>query len=141
MERRSGTERVLILAVERDPHVRALEKFLLEQAGCVVQFAADGVDGLEAVRRLRPAVLISEILVPRLDGLALCRTVKSDPTLRGTQVVVFSILAADDRAAEAGADAFLRKPLNDSLLIETVQKLLARRPEGNLDDEVSLAAS
>jgi two-component system response regulator MprA len=142
MERRSEAERVLILVVERDPHVRALERFFLEQAGFVVQFIADGADALDAMRRLHPVVLISEILVPRLDGLSVCRAIKTDPTLCGTLVVIFSILAAEDRAAEAGADAFLRKPLNESLLIETLQRLLAPRHERSRDhEEVSVAAS
>ncbi|HET8538850.1 MAG TPA: response regulator, partial [Anaeromyxobacter sp.] len=49
---------------------------------------------------------------------------KADPVTRGIAVLVFSILSAEDRALEAGADAFLRKPLDDARLVETVIKLL-----------------
>jgi len=67
------------------------------------------------------------VLVPKLDGLALCRTVKSDPELRSTVVLVFSILAVQSRAREAGADAFLLKPLAEKRLVDTVRELLLMR--------------
>jgi CheY-like chemotaxis protein len=64
--------RALILCVERDPHMRELEAYFLDQAGFVVHFAEDGERALELARSLKPAVVITEILVPKLDGLALC---------------------------------------------------------------------
>jgi two-component system response regulator MprA len=120
----------LILVVERDPHVRALERYFLEQAGYAVELADDGEVGLELARKLRPQIVITEVLVPRKDGLAVCRELKADPATRGTIVLVFSMLAAEERAREAGADAFLLKPLNDVLLVDTVRRLLEcrRRP-------------
>jgi len=117
--------RALILVVERDPHVQRLERYFLEEAGFTVEFAVDGHQAIELARTLQPAIIITEILVPKCDGLTVCRTLKRDPATRHITVLVLSILAADDRAREAGADAFLRKPLNDTLLIESVRKLLA----------------
>jgi DNA-binding response OmpR family regulator len=117
----------VILVVERDPHVRDLEAFFLEKAGYAVDFAADGVQGLELVRERRPDIVITEILVPKLDGLSVCRSIKSDPELSGTAVLVFSILSAAERAREAGADAFLLKPLAERRLVETVAELLSMR--------------
>jgi DNA-binding response OmpR family regulator len=120
--------RAIILVVERDPHVRDLELYFLNEAGYVVEFAADGRAALEMARALTPRIIITEILVPKLDGLALCRAVKGDPALRGTAVLVFSILAAEGRAREAGADAFLMKPLADRRLVDTVRSLIATPP-------------
>ena len=116
--------------VERDPNVRALERYFLEQAGYSVVFSEDGKQALAEARRLAPRILISEILVPRVDGLSVCRAIKGDPATCQTAVLIFSILAAEDRALEAGADAFLRKPVNDQLLVDTVEQLLARFREG-----------
>jgi DNA-binding response OmpR family regulator len=121
------TSRAIILVVERDPHVRDLEEYFLNEAGYEVEFALDGVAALARARVLLPQIMVTEILVPKLDGLALCRAVKEDPALRGTAVLVFSILAAEARAREAGADAFLMKPLADRRLVETVRTLLASR--------------
>lgn len=119
--------RAIILVVERDPHVRDLETFFLNEAGFGVEFATDGMAALEMARAIAPDIIITEVLVPKLDGLALCRSVKRDPTLNRTIVLIFSILAAEGRAREAGADAFLMKPLAERRLVSTVRDLLARR--------------
>jgi CheY-like chemotaxis protein len=112
--------------VERDPHVRALERYFLEEAGFAVDFASDGQVALERARESGPEIVVSEILVPVLDGLSVCRALKSDPRTRHIGVLIFSILAAADRAREAGADAFLRKPLNESRLVDSVRSLVAQ---------------
>jgi DNA-binding response OmpR family regulator len=119
--------RAIILVVERDPHIRELEAYFLNEAGFTVDFAADGLDALQRARELRPDIIISEVLVPKLDGLALCRAVKSDAELRHIVMLIFSILAVHVRAREAGADAFLMKPLAERRLVETVRQLLLTR--------------
>jgi CheY-like chemotaxis protein len=123
----SATQRALILVVERNPAVQRLERYFLEQAGYSVEFASDGLIALERARELKPQILVAEILVPKLDGLSLCRELKSDPATADIRVLIFSHLHAEDRAREVGADAFLFKPLNEELLIETVEKLIAMR--------------
>ena len=115
----------MILVVERNPAVQRLEKFFLEQAGYSVEFCSDGVSALARARELRPKILVTEIMVPKLDGLSLCRALKSDPATREILVLMFSHLHAEDRAREVEADAFLFKPLNEQVLIETVEKLIA----------------
>lgn len=117
----------LILVVERDPHVRELESYFLNEAGFSVEFAGDGLAALERARELRPDIIITEVLVPKLDGLALCRAVKRDAELRLTVILIFSILSVESRAREAGADAFLRKPLAERRLVDTVRDLLRIR--------------
>lgn len=117
----------IILVVERDPHVRELESYFLEEAGYSVEFAEDGLAALELARELHPDVVITEILVPKLDGLALCRTLKREPATAHVAVLIFSILMADERANEAGADAYLRKPLAEHRLVDTVRELVALR--------------
>jgi len=122
----STDNRVLILVVERNPAVQRLERYFLEHAGYSVEFTNDGLSALERARELKPAILVAEILVPALDGLSLCRAIKADAATSHILVLIFSHLHAEDRAREAGADAFLIKPLNEELLIETVQKLVSQ---------------
>src|SRR5690606_15660711 len=111
-ERQGSSEgRAIILVVERDPHVRELEAYFLNEAGYTVEFTEDGPSALQRARELRPELVITEVLVPKLDGLALCRELKKDPDTADIMVLIFSILAATTRAREAGADAFLMKPL------------------------------
>jgi two-component system phosphate regulon response regulator PhoB len=121
--------RALILVVERNPAVQRLERFFLEQAGYIVEFASDGVSALAQAQELCPRIVVTEILVPGLDGLSLCRALKSDPRTSSIVVLVFSHLHAEDRALEAGADAFIVKPIDEELLIETVVQLLEIRRE------------
>lgn len=124
-----GIGSAVILCVERDPFVRDLESYFLTEAGFSVTFAEDGLQALELTRELHPTIVITEILVPKLDGLALCRRLKSDPATRDIAVLVFSLLAAERRAQDAGADAFLAKPLSAQGLKDAVRNLLARRSE------------
>ncbi|HEY2923355.1 MAG TPA: response regulator [Candidatus Eisenbacteria bacterium] len=123
----AGERKVIILVVDRDPHVRELEAHFLNQAGYSVGFAKDGDGALEQARKIVPEIIITEILVPVLDGLTLCRRLKADPETRDIAVLVFSILSAADRAREAGADAFLLKPLAEHTLVDTVRQLLEAR--------------
>lgn len=133
LARRPGGN-ALILVVERDPFVRKLERFFLEKAGFAVEFSDDGEQALARARTLKPNILISEILVPGMDGLSVCRTLKSDPATRDIVVVILSVLMAEQRALDAGADAFLRKPLDDALLIESVATLLQKQREAGAND-------
>jgi CheY-like chemotaxis protein len=116
--------RALILVVERNPIVQRLERYFLEQAGYTVEFAADGVSALGRARELHPQILVTEILVPKMDGLSLCHALKSDPSTSDIRVLVFSHLHAEERARDAGAEAFLLKPLDETLLIESVERLI-----------------
>lgn len=120
----------LVLIAERDVQVRTLQRAFLERAGLAVAFADDGITALERVRTTRPAAVVTEILLPGLDGLTLCRRLRDDPATAGIPVVVFSLLAAAARAAEAGACAFLRKPLVESTFVAAVRAAL---PAPSLD--------
>jgi two-component system, OmpR family, response regulator MprA len=116
-----------ILLVERDPHVRTLAAHFLAEAGHRVEFSSDGHAALSQVPTLKPDLVLCEILVPKLDGLALCRRLKTNPETRHILVLVVSILAAGARANDAGADGFLLKPLAQHRLIPMVQGLIERR--------------
>lgn len=119
--------KAIIMVVDRDPHIRELEAHFLGRAGYSVVFADHGESALVEARVAVPDIVITEILVPRIDGLALCRQLKADPRTRDVSVLIFSILAAAGRAREAGADAFLLKPLAEHALVETVDRLLEER--------------
>jgi two-component system response regulator MprA len=121
-----GSDQAILLLVERDPHVRELAHFFLNEAGFNVHFCEDGLSALDLARKLKPRIVVTEVIVPKLDGLALCRAIKTSDELRHTIVVVFSLLAVEQRAREAGADAFVRKPLGADRLVETVRAVLAQ---------------
>ena len=84
---------------------------------------------LARAHELKPAILVTEILVPGLDGLSLCKRIKADPETRRVVVLIFSHLEAEERALEAGADAFLKKPIREEGLVGTLARLIAKHHE------------
>jgi CheY-like chemotaxis protein len=118
----------IILIAEKDHNVRDLQVFFLEKAGYIIEFADDGEIALARAKSIRPRMLITEILLAKIDGLTLCRRVRADDAIKDTPVLVFSILSAAGRAAEAGADAYLRKPFVATTFVAAVQDLIAARP-------------
>jgi CheY-like chemotaxis protein len=114
----------LLTVVERDPHVRSLLAAFLEPLGCEVVFADDGMAALEMIRGRRPAVVITEMMLPRLDGLSLCRAIKLAPATSDIPVVVFSVIDVRQRAALAGADGFMLKPLAADALLAAIRPFL-----------------
>ncbi|MBU0637747.1 MAG: diguanylate cyclase [Planctomycetes bacterium] len=115
-----------VCVIEDDPAQRALLlQRLLRQQYSVVQ-AEDGRAGLEQIRRHRPRVVICDLMMPELDGLTLCKTVRSDPALDGTYLVVVTAFGSRDcknRALNAGADDYLIKPYD-------IEELTARLRNG-----------
>ena len=83
-------------------------------------------------------MIVTEILIQKLDGLALCRSLRQDPLTHEIPVIVFSILAAAARAAEAGANAYLRKPLVESVFIAAVRGVLAAYPNEVMEEQWAL---
>lgn len=135
MPHRLPPDRPLALLAERDPSVRELQAHFLDAAGFAVAFADDGLAARESARSLLPAVVVTEILIPKLDGLALCRALRADPATQDIPVIVFSILAAAPRAAEAGAHAFLRKPIVESTFLAAIRNAVATRSPGRQEQQ------
>jgi CheY-like chemotaxis protein len=124
-----------ILIAERDKNVRELQSHFLTTAGFSVEFVDDGQAALTQARLRAPVLVIAEILLPKIDGLTLCRELRSDPSTRDIPVLVFSILAAAARAEEAGASAFLRKPLVASVFLETIEGVIAPRAPATTEQQ------
>lgn len=114
-----------ILIAERDQLVRELQRHFLAEAGFDAVFVDDGQAVLDRVKESVPALVVTEIMIPKVDGLTLCRRLREDPLTRDVPVVVFSILAAAARADDAGATAFLRKPLVESVFVTTIRDAIA----------------
>jgi two-component system, OmpR family, phosphate regulon response regulator PhoB len=116
-----------LLVVEDRPEIRELIRMTLEFEPYEVHMAGDGVSGLEAARRLRPDLMLLDVMMPgELDGLAVCRAVRADPALAGTRVVMLSAKGQQgDTAAglAAGADLYLIKPFSPIELLQKVEQL------------------
>jgi len=120
---------LLILIAERDPFMRSALTQALEEH-FELEFVEDGAAALEQVKARLPALVILEVLLPTLDGFQVCQRLKSDPTTCHIPVLIFTLLLAEERAAQVGADGFLLKPLHKETLIETIYRLLAEAAGG-----------
>jgi len=117
----------LILLVDDEPNILQLARMYLEREGYRVASVGDGQAALEAVTRLRPALMVLDIMLPRLDGLEICRRLRAqdDP-------VSILILTARDEdidkilGLELGADDYLTKPFNPRELVARVKAILRR---------------
>lgn len=112
-----------VFVVDKDAHLRELLTEFLSDLGCSLRFFDDGYSALDAARLNPPSLVITEILVPKLDGLSLCRLIKGDHSLGGVRVLILSILSAADRARQSRADGFLTKPIQRSSILESVRAL------------------
>ena len=126
-----------MLIAERDHNVRALQTFFLDKAGFVTEFVDDGEAALARARLAPPALVIAEILIPKLDGLTLCRRLREDAITRHVPVIVFSILAAAARASDVGARAFLRKPIVESTFVAAVRLAISAQPSDVMEQQWS----
>ena len=113
-----------VFIVDKDIHLRKLLAEFLADLDCRLHFFDDGYAALDAARRKPPTLVITEVLVPRLDGLMLCRLIKGDPMLVSVKVLVLSFLSAEDRALLSRADEFIQKPIQRPIILEAVRALI-----------------
>ncbi|MBI4535505.1 MAG: response regulator, partial [Ignavibacteriae bacterium] len=105
-------------------------RHLLEEHGFSVRAVSNGTEALAAARERRPTVIISDIVMPEMDGYDLCKAVKSDEVLKDTPVVLLTSLSSPQDVIEAlksGADNFIRKPYDERHLLLRVEHIIANR--------------
>ena len=121
---------VTVLVVDDDPPIRRMLQRTLASEGYRVEAAADGGEALAAVERSVPDLLVLDVAMPGIDGLAACRRLRS----RGLAVPILLLTARDavpDRVAglDAGADDYLVKPFASEELLARARALLRRGNE------------
>jgi two-component system, OmpR family, response regulator VanR len=117
-----------ILIVEDSPTQTKLLRLILEEHGYHVVSANNGIKALESVRSQKPHLIITDIVMPEMDGFALCKAVKQDPALKSIPVMLLTSLSDPQdviKGLQAGADNFLTKPYEDTFLISRIQYIFA----------------
>ena len=123
---------VTILVVDDDPVIQKLLAVNFEMEGYRVITASDGAEALEQVAAERPAAVVLDVMMPKLDGFEVTRRIKADPDTAAIPVLLLSAKAqATDIAAgkAVGADAYLTKPFEPLELLETVAALIGGGPD------------
>jgi DNA-binding response OmpR family regulator len=117
----------LILLVDDEPNIVQLARMYLEREGFRVEAVGDGVAALQAVERLKPALMVLDLMLPELDGLEVCRRLRA----QNHPIPIIMVTARDEDVdkiigLELGADDYLTKPFNPRELTARIKAVLRR---------------
>lgn len=125
---REGEDTILI--INDSPDQLDLVSSILRQSGYQTATACDGEEGYAIARRLRPSLVISDVTMPRIDGIELCRLLRADTRLKDTPILLISALRKNTESVveglQAGADDYLEAPFDPLQLVARVVRLLER---------------
>jgi len=141
----NGHEDNSVLIVNDEPDQLTLMGSLLHKAGYTIFTAEDGLEGLTLARREHPDIVISDVSMPRMNGLEFCRQMRADSELRTVPILLMSALQRDTESVvaglRAGADDYLEIPFDAARLVAKVSRLLERsRLEASYRDLVEQAS-
>ena len=115
-----------VAVIEDEPVNRKVLQTMLEKAGCIVEVAVDGAQGLELIRRTVPALVLSDVQMPNLDGVEMTRALRTEGIQIPIVAVTANALSADRIAClEAGMNDVLTKPVHPMSLLTTVSRWTA----------------
>jgi DNA-binding response OmpR family regulator len=116
----------IILVVDDEEHIRELVRLYLEKNGFTVAMAADGIEAVEKAKTLKPQLIILDIMLPKMDGLDVCREVRK---ISDTPIIMLTAKGEEfDKVLglELGADDYLTKPFSPRELVARVKAILRR---------------
>lgn len=117
-----------ILVVDDDPYILLSLEFLMKKNGFDVMVARNGTEALELAEKQVPDLVLLDIMMPDVDGYAICRHIKSHRRLRHAKVVFMSAKSRDadiQKGYDLGASLYVTKPFSTRQLLKQVQDLLA----------------
>ncbi|MFB6277778.1 MAG: response regulator [Halothece sp.] len=124
------TEATKLLLVDDEPGLREAVEAYLEDEGFIVQVASNANEGWELIQQQTPNLVITDIMMPQVDGYQFLEKLRNDPRYKGLPVVFLTAkgMTADRiKGYESGCDAYLSKPFDPDELVAIVKNLLSRR--------------
>jgi CheY-like chemotaxis protein len=122
-----------ILVADDEPPIVRLMEFILARHGHQMLTAVNGEQALAMVREHAPDLVLLDIMMPRVDGYEVARTLRADPKLAQMPIIMLSAKAQEEdiqRGMEVGVDAYITKPFSPEHLVEVVQEHMNRvRPQ------------
>jgi two-component system alkaline phosphatase synthesis response regulator PhoP len=115
-----------ILIADDNENIREALTYLLEDEGYKLWLAKDGADALRKVREIHPDILFLDIMMPEINGYDVCRTIKNDPELKKTYVIMLTAkgqVSEQERGKEVGADEYIVKPFSPMQILSKIKKI------------------
>ena len=134
-----ASERILVVDDEED--LLELIRFNLTKEGYRVASVASGEAAIQEARRLLPDLIVLDLLLPKVDGLDVCKTLKRDPKTAHIPIVMLTAKSeeADVVAGlELGADDYITKPFSPRVLLARLRSVLRRRGQQDIDDPTAI---
>jgi CheY-like chemotaxis protein len=120
-----ATTAPLVLIADDDPDNREMYAGYLSENGFRVAEAHNGQEAVTLAKQLRPAIVVLDLHMPRLDGIAVVRKIRRDTTIRTTPILVLTAHDMEEQdAIDAGANEVCVKPCNPDALVMRLQRLL-----------------
>lgn len=116
-----------ILIAEDEPNIVVSLEFLLRGAGHDVTVARNGSDALDLAEKLRPDLVVLDVMLPSVDGFEVCRRIRASQATSGTRILMLTARGRQgemDKGLAAGANAYITKPFATRELVDTVAGLL-----------------
>ena len=132
------SKRIKILIVEDDILYRKMIGIRFKSQGYSVIMADNGLEGLNQLRKIKPDIVILDLMLPMMDGHKVCRLIKYDSKLQHIPVVILTARDMDrdaDLAKECGADAFIVKSTRSEIILDVVNQLLEKSHASLVDKE------
>ena len=127
-----------ILLVDDEPDILEILKYNLSSEGYHVYTARNGVEGVEKAKKKKPHLIILDVMMPEMDGIEACETIRRTPGLEDT-IITFLTARGEDYSQvagfEAGADDYITKPIKPKVLLSKVKALLRRIKEEDDNQE------
>lgn len=117
-----------VLLLDDSDDALVLQRTILESYGFFVKSAINGLDGLEKLKTFTPDIIISDVLMPQMDGFEFCRRVKTNEDLKDIPIVFYSAQYTDEAdktlALDVGAEGFITKPIEMDKFMEVIENIL-----------------
>ncbi|MEO6846779.1 MAG: response regulator [Chthoniobacterales bacterium] len=130
-----------LLVIEDEADVMDLLRYNLTRAGFTVLMAKDGDEGLKLARQRRPDMIILDLMLPKMSGLEICKSLKGDPDMAHTPIIMLTAKGQPEERVsglELGADDYMTKPFSPRELILRVQSVLRRLRAAKRTDEIAV---
>jgi len=115
-----------ILIADDNQNIRDALTYLLEDEGYELILAKDGTETLRKVRELRPDIVFLDIMMPEINGYDVCRTIKTDPLLKNTYIIMLTAkgqVAEQERGKDVGANEYIVKPFSPMEILAKVKNI------------------
>jgi len=122
------TDQGTVLIIDDSPSVRETISFILRCEGYDVESAANGAEGLRIAEQVSPRVVLTDAMMPEMDGFELCGRLKAHPSLADTVVIMLTSMGQTidrERAEEVGVDHFVTKPFDEDEVLALIESALS----------------